>query len=153
MTEPESFTEPTGHEPDALNLRSVACWAFALALLVGLTLLLTAGLKSLFEQQAGVRRTDQPANVGPVVIGGDRQPPPEAEQLSGIRAAQRRRLEEYAWVDRRKRIVRIPIERAMQLLLERGLPVRGEVTDSQRAPKEPDLGSPQRLPDKGGGER
>jgi hypothetical protein len=31
-------------------------------------------------------------------------------------------LNSYAWVDRRKQIVRIPIDRAMQLIAERGLP-------------------------------
>ena len=35
------------------------------------------------------------------------------------------RLETYGWVDRRERISHIPISRAMQLLVERGLPEVG----------------------------
>jgi hypothetical protein len=41
--------------------------------------------------------------------------PPQADRLVG-----------YGWVDREAGIVRLPIERAMELLLERGLPTRPE---------------------------
>jgi hypothetical protein len=33
-------------------------------------------------------------------------------------------LNTYGWIDRQNGIVRLPIDRAMQLLLQRGLPVR-----------------------------
>src|ERR1051326_5575586 len=45
---------------------------------------------------------------------------PKAD-LDQRRAAEREHLERYGWVDRDRGIARIPIERAMKLLSERGL--------------------------------
>lgn len=42
--------------------------------------------------------------------------------LNDFRAEEKHELEGYGWVDRQKGVVRIPVERAMTLLLERGLP-------------------------------
>jgi hypothetical protein len=41
-------------------------------------------------------------------------------------AAQQQALESYAWEDREAGTVRVPVERAMELLLEKGVPVAGE---------------------------
>lgn len=54
----------------------------------------------------------------------------ERNQLQGVTEAQDSQLEGYDWVDKNKGIVRIPIERAMDLLAERGLPVRPESATS-----------------------
>ena len=45
--------------------------------------------------------------------------------LAELRAAEDSDLESYGWVDRASGVARIPIDRAMQLLLERGLPEVG----------------------------
>lgn len=42
--------------------------------------------------------------------------------LADLRAAEDAELNSYGWVDRNAGIARIPIDRAMQLLLQRGLP-------------------------------
>ncbi len=42
--------------------------------------------------------------------------------LAKLRAAENANLDSYGWIDRNSGTVRIPIDRAMQLLLERGLP-------------------------------
>lgn len=42
--------------------------------------------------------------------------------LAKYQAAQQQALHRYGWIDRPHGIVRLPIERAMDLLLERGLP-------------------------------
>jgi hypothetical protein len=42
--------------------------------------------------------------------------------LARLRAAEDLNLHSYGWIDRNLGTVRIPIDRAMQLLLERGLP-------------------------------
>jgi hypothetical protein len=47
-------------------------------------------------------------------------------EFEAQRARDRVRLETWGWVDQQAGIARIPIERAVQLLLERGLPVREE---------------------------
>ena len=46
------------------------------------------------------------------------------EDLRRMRAAEDRILNGYGWVDRKKGVVRIPIDRAMDLLAQRGLPGR-----------------------------
>ena len=48
----------------------------------------------------------------------------ERGQLSGFRLQQEETLYSYGWVDEKAGTVRIPIERAMDLLVQRGLPVR-----------------------------
>jgi hypothetical protein len=45
-------------------------------------------------------------------------------ELEALRAREDRELNSYGWIDRELGIVRIPVERAMDLLLERGVPVR-----------------------------
>ena len=47
-----------------------------------------------------------------------------AVDLRDYLSAQQRLMNSYGWVDREAGIVRIPIDRAMELLLEKGLPVR-----------------------------
>ncbi len=45
-----------------------------------------------------------------------------AADLAKLRAAENADLDSYGWIDRKSGTVRIPIDRAIQLLLERGLP-------------------------------
>ena len=54
-------------------------------------------------------------------------PPPllqinPAADLAAFREAERQRLATYGWVDRSRGVVRIPLERALSLTLDRGLP-------------------------------
>lgn len=46
------------------------------------------------------------------------------EDLLAFRLRENKELTSYGWMDRSNGIVRIPIERAMDLIVERGLPVR-----------------------------
>ncbi len=48
------------------------------------------------------------------------------EELKQLRAEEDAILGSYAWIDEGAGIVRIPIERAMALVVERGLPVRAQ---------------------------
>jgi len=68
-------------------------------------------------------------------------PPPliqehPGEELQDYLKQQNQVLDSYGWVDRKAGIVRIPIDQAMDLLLQKGLPVRqpGQVTRSVSAP-------------------
>jgi len=54
----------------------------------------------------------------------------ERGQLNGIRLTEDQMLDSYGWVDEKAGTVHIPIERAMDLLVQRGLPVRGQGTVS-----------------------
>ena len=52
----------------------------------------------------------------------------ESGNLAQFRAHEREVLTTYGWADKNAGAVRIPIERAKELLLERGLPTRGKDT-------------------------
>lgn len=54
----------------------------------------------------------------------------EATEINDFRRKEEDTLRTYGWVDKDAGTVRIPIDRAMQLIAERGLPVRPEGADS-----------------------
>jgi len=55
----------------------------------------------------------------------------ERTELNDIRLHEEDTLSTYGWVDQKSGTVRIPIDRAMDLLVERGLPVRSEPDGAQ----------------------
>lgn len=66
-------------------------------------------------------------------MAAERQVPPAPRlQLDGQLELEEHRermdevLGEYAWIDRGHGVVRLPVDRAMELIAERGLPHRGE---------------------------
>jgi hypothetical protein len=58
----------------------------------------------------------------------------ERAQFRPFLEDQDRKLATYGWVDKDKGIVRIPIDRAMELIVQRGLPVRPEGASSAPSP-------------------
>lgn len=112
------------HEPRDINFRlvlSVLVLIFAAAFLIhGLLWLwlteLPRGTHQLFSStwrvlSAEAERRKLPAlQVNP---GGD---------LLQFQRKQKHRLESYGWIDPRAGIIQLPIERAMQLIVEQGLP-------------------------------
>ena len=78
------------------------------------------------------RQASRPAAVEfPLATNALRRLPPEPrlqtdprEDLTNMRQAEEQLLTSYGWVDRNAGVVRIPIEQAMKLTAERGLPTR-----------------------------
>lgn len=54
----------------------------------------------------------------------------ERGQLDGIRMREEQTMYSYGWVDEKAGTVHIPIERAMDLLVQRGLPVRPQGSEN-----------------------
>jgi hypothetical protein len=75
------------------------------------------------------------------------------EELKQLTAEEDALLNGYAWVDRATGIVRIPIDRAMKLVLERGLPIRPVAGETpallETGPATPTVGQASRLPGDG----
>ena len=79
------------------------------------------------------RQTEQPqAVVYPLAAGQQEQRPAEPrlqenpqEDMRRLRARQQAALEQRGWVKQEAGIARIPIEEAMRIVVERGLPTRG----------------------------
>jgi hypothetical protein len=60
----------------------------------------------------------------------------ERTQLDKIRLNEEETLATYGWVDQKAGIVRIPIERAMDLIAQRGLPTRTQEATGQKESKQ-----------------
>jgi hypothetical protein len=74
------------------------------------------GVVWLFQQSGGLRRTiAPPTRFAPPQLQSD-----PAGDLRDYQAAQRARLEGYAWADRERGLVRIPVARAMEIIAGRG---------------------------------
>jgi hypothetical protein len=85
-------------------------------------------MKLLFDVLAAREARRQP-EVSPLAAALAPQQPPEprlqassARDLLEMRAAEERELTTYGWIDEAAGVVRIPIERAMDLVAMEGLP-------------------------------
>lgn len=123
---PDDIRNPhTRYERRGMNTRGVLMF-FAFLVVFALFIHLSVlGLLKIFSKTTPLRRTattptyTAPPNVSPPapVL----QPDPVAD-LHNMRAQEDQILQGYAWVDQASGKVRIPIARAMQLIVERGLP-------------------------------
>lgn len=112
-----------GHELRDAGTRWLAGSLIAVGVLMVVAALSMALLAGLLERREAARRPPRAALADDVPAGG---PPLEivpGELLQRLRAAEEELLHGYAWLDREAGTVRIPIERAMELIAERGLPV------------------------------
>jgi hypothetical protein len=121
--------EEPPYEKGDVQFRGVLIFAVTLAAGVLLTLFLVGGMIALLAQHPPSTMRASPTGTPTVV------PPPPAlqaqpwEQLHRYREEQSQSLSSYSWIDRKAGVVRIPIERAMELVIERGpTPSAGERT-------------------------
>ena len=122
-------TSRQGHgvsaEPDRVSVGPILKFAATLAVVSLVTMVLVWGLFRLLE--ARTRATE----AGPTPVEAERPrtaeqklpPEPRLEidataSLTRLRVAENARLTSYGWVDKGAGIVRIPIDRAMELLVE-----------------------------------
>jgi hypothetical protein len=121
--------EEPSYEKGDVQFRGVLIFAVALAVGVVLTLVLVSGMIAVLAQQSPSTMRASPTGTPSVA-----PPPPTlqaqpSEELHRYRDEQSRILSSYSWIDRKAGIVRIPIERAMELVVERGpVPSAGERT-------------------------
>jgi hypothetical protein len=118
------------HEETDINVWAVAKFAIALALVCAAVLALLSGLFRYFLRQSAEEQAAQPSR-GLSIKQGQLPPEPRLQatpvlDLRAMRAAEDQVLNSYGWVDQSKGVVRIPIDRAIDLLAQRGLPSRPE---------------------------
>jgi hypothetical protein len=112
-----------GHEPDDLAVRQVL--VVAAVMLAGLLLVAVAAwwLTMWYGRiTPGTTRGAQPVPVAAPQPHLQVDPP---QDLAAHRSSKQRLLHEYGWVDQRAGRVRIPIDRAMDLMLQRAPQQRG----------------------------
>jgi hypothetical protein len=135
------------------DLQASSILYFLLAIVVG-TAICIGVLRGLFVYLDHREKASQPA-VNPLVtnIPADTRhidpefpqsafPNPRLEedergQLNGIIIPEEQELYSYGWVDEKAGTVHIPIERAMELIAQRGLPVRPQGAASDAAAATP----------------
>ena len=115
------------HEESDVNVGAIIRYGIGLLVVGAFVHVFLWWLLGSYERQHERAQTQ----VYPLAAGQrDRLPPfprfqenpqQELQELSGKQKAQ---LEGYGWVDREAGVARIPIEDAMKLVIERGLPTR-----------------------------
>ncbi len=147
MSEPQTMTEPAKsaesalhgqkHETYAINARPLLISGLLLVLLGGTSFFLMDRLLVYFEAR------QQQLDSQPSPLAETRPLPPEprlqvtpVQDLQTLHTEEEHQLNTYAWVNKEAGIVRLPIERAIELVAERGLPVRSgnEATEERRGP-------------------
>ncbi len=119
MPEGRSKALQAGHEAFEFDIRYIGWFAAGLVVLLIVTAVaafyLLGGLRVPQGTAGGAPRADAPGGAPVPVL----QSAP-ASELEAYRQSKQAMLEGYRWVDRSAGIVRLPIERAMQLMVDRG---------------------------------
>lgn len=137
---------PYGHgsfEREDLSVAGVLYFIVGIAALSVVAFLLMAGFYKLLDERASKTQpevsplaTNVPKDTRKLTEGykdylKDNFPTPRLEidertELNDDRIAEEEKLNSYSYVDDSHVTVRIPIERAMELIVQRGLPVRSQ---------------------------
>jgi len=142
--EPEKVDVSLGYEGSDVRVSGVVVFLTALSIFVVVTAILCVGIGKVINSQ--IAKADGPENkwghqvdvrkLGNLPNSPELQqqfatlanqlPTPRLQTDDGYQEMHAREdllLENYSWADQSKGTVRIPIERAMELIAERGLPV------------------------------
>jgi len=114
------------YESSDAHFRAIMWGGIVLAAIMIVAFVLMYGLLGHFESR------EQATATPPSPLAEDRPLPPEPRlqvlpeiDLKTFRANEDS-LNSYGWVSKEAGVVRIPVDRAMELMLERGFPVRPE---------------------------
>jgi hypothetical protein len=120
--------ERGNHQEDAIDFGAIYKVGVGLAVVTIVSYAIVLGVYKIListnAEASAVRRY-------PMSVGQEHRLPPEPrlqtdpkKDLKDLRAIEADTLDHYGWVDKGASVVRIPIENAMKLTLERGLPSR-----------------------------
>jgi hypothetical protein len=118
--------EPTDIEPHSVLLTGLSI--FGAILIITFATYFLGHLLTQARRRAGAQ-TQAAAAVPRRLPPEPRLETSESAELQAYRQAQMQQLNNYSWVDRDKGAVAIPIQRAMELIVQRGI-------QAQRAPAE-----------------
>jgi hypothetical protein len=123
---PPSVPPPSGHEPDTVPYGGVVAGAGGIVALVVISSLLMYAVFGFLAAHP----TASPPPLSSIressSVTGPALSADQPSQLRALRAAEEAQLSTYSWEDQASGVARIPIERAMQILAQRGLNERGE---------------------------
>jgi hypothetical protein len=120
------MAKPAGHETTDADIQPIVLTAAGLAIVAAIVLAISIGLFRYFVERPA------PTLPNPMASANELLPPaPHIEEHPGtelqqLREQEDRTLSTYGWVDKKAGTVRLPIDRAIELQLQRGFPVRKE---------------------------
>lgn len=113
------------HEDSDVNIKSLGIFLAGLAITMVVTGAIVVWLFDVFLKEA----EEADVSPSPLAESGESAPPPgpllqiaERLDLRLHRESQEKLIHETGWIDRDRGVVRIPIERAIELTAERGFP-------------------------------
>jgi hypothetical protein len=125
---PVDLTDPTQrHEARDVNILAVSKFGIGLILTTIASIFFVLGVFRYFEKLENA--APPPTGTG-VNVDARRLPPEprllenEPENLQRMRGAEDQVLNNYSWADDKHTLVKLPIDRAIELLAQRGLPSR-----------------------------
>lgn len=131
----ELHNPDTAHEATDINIGAIVTFVVALA---AITLAIQVAMWGMFKILEKVEEKSDPQTApfaAAPATGGADFPSPSLQttpwtDLRLLRAEEGAFLHSYGWVDQQAGIARVPIEKAKELLLKKGLPVRPDVVDA-----------------------
>lgn len=115
-----------GYERSDANPRALVLAGFVLALLVAASLAVSAWISQVTDAEILSEESPSPVRALRTSPPGPELQALPARELALVRAREERMLTGTEWVDPLNGVVRIPIERALELSLQEGFPVRPE---------------------------
>jgi hypothetical protein len=126
---PGDMNPQVHHEESDVNIIAIFAFGLGLVVVAAVVSLLVFVLFRFFE----VREAARVPLAYPLAISREGALPPEPrlqtnprQDLADLLAKEDALLTSYGWVDKNAGVVRIPIDEAMKLTLQRGLPSRQE---------------------------
>jgi hypothetical protein len=116
----------SGHQTSEINLRLVTWTAIGLMVSVIAVFVTVGGLFSLFKHHYASGSTPSTITAPGRLPPAPRLQTNPASDLQQLLEAENAKLNSYGWIDKSAGVIRIPIDRAMDLLAQRGLPTRGD---------------------------
>ncbi len=119
------FSETHDHERSDAKVKPLVIFLLAMGVAIVGSFIFNGLLFELFSQRAqSFDRVPSPVKVADEIPAGPRLQVVPGLDLREMEAAEHDRLGSYGWVDEGGRVVHIPIERAMEVVVEQGLPAR-----------------------------
>jgi hypothetical protein len=128
---------PAGAGHEHTDVAPAVAYNFAMWLAAAMLISVAIVYGTFWFLEGRSKSLDEATRNYPLAVGRSQDPPAPRLQAQPykdvyeLKSAQRGALHSYGWVDKANGVVHIPIERAIELTLQRGLPARaGDATAS-----------------------
>ena len=122
-----------GHEANKLSVRGLVLFATALVALTTVVELILGGVMNGLYMESKTQRSPSLFQEDPGTFPAPRLQDNPAGEFAAFKQAELSHLNGYGWVEEEKGIAHIPIDRAIEILAERGLPKGSGVGRSAHA--------------------